>query len=114
MRISDWSSDVCSSDLPAILALCGSPDAASIRRKKDLCGVLTVSRLAPALPTSGGGCRDTQQGRRRGTSLSFLRAVDTARCVLHSCRFGREQHAAFETNERSGESRWGKEGESTG
>lgn len=61
--------------------------SAWVSRKKDMCGVLTASRLAPALPTSGGGCRDTQQGRRRGTSLSFLRAVDIARCVLHSCRF---------------------------
>src|SRR3546814_2295605 len=48
MRISDWSSDVCSSDLPA-LALAADPDAALVRLERVVAASAGDERVADAI-----------------------------------------------------------------
>src|SRR3546814_7965027 len=78
MRISDWSSDVCSSDLPARTP---GPDRPSLRRRRNgPHGLPGISRLRPPSPTAKGSAdqrirrRLRRLQRRHGSRRQSLRA----------------------------------------
>src|SRR3546814_1308255 len=56
MRISDWSSDVCSSDLGSIVACASESPAFGASRPE---GAVVVSTVGNASPSASGACRPT-------------------------------------------------------
>src|SRR3546814_16125860 len=117
MRISDWSSDVCSSDLREGIALAKQRGAYRGRKK-----MLSEERVAELVRRVGDGERKSviarDMGISRETLYQYLRAVASTRegsallrRLAARSRIGRD----FEENGRaSGRERGCRDGESTG
>src|SRR3546814_16979779 len=105
MRISDWSSDVCSSDLAAVARAIGEPDA-DRRRLRDAEGNLESKRgdlerdrmpgklrLADPAHQEGGAGEQSRDRKRvvQGKSVSVRVELGGSRVITKKSRTQREQ-----------------------
>src|SRR3546814_16709568 len=94
MRISDWSSDVCSSDLPAVAA--GSPAAPRLQEKKDsVMAEITAALVKELRESSDAGMVDckkalTETGGDLEAGVHWLRPKGRAAAAKEAGRVAAE------------------------
>src|SRR3546814_3085596 len=97
MRISDWSSDVCSSDLQLFVGLVGEGDAAAEEIDARRLGpAIGDAGLAPRVPVGGQLDADARMRHRgAGRGLALQHPADVARAALGVKRHVDDKLIAF-------------------